>query len=131
MYRRLDDLHSQHAIPDGDGEGMSKRFAGRERGFSALAHGENADDPAHLRPGSKAVSGVRCVPSTEAGETHKGRRSWPFAISWVVYASGVLLFETHASEAHELRLWFYPAGLNPSGNVQTADLYLVAGLFAG
>ena len=27
-----------------------------ERGFSALAYGENADDPAHLRPGSKAAS---------------------------------------------------------------------------
>jgi PP-loop superfamily ATP-utilizing enzyme len=46
-----------------------------ERGFSALAHGENADDPAHLRPGSKAASGVRCARSTEAGGTHKGRRS--------------------------------------------------------
>ena len=44
-------------------------------GFSALAHGENADDPAHLRPGSKAASGVRCARSTEAGGTHKGRRS--------------------------------------------------------
>jgi pyridinium-3,5-biscarboxylic acid mononucleotide sulfurtransferase len=26
-----------------------------ERGFSAIAYGENADDPAHLRPGSKAA----------------------------------------------------------------------------
>lgn len=28
---------------------------GAERGFSAIAYGENADDPPHLRPGSKAA----------------------------------------------------------------------------
>lgn len=27
----------------------------KERGFSAIAYGENADDPAHLRPGSQAA----------------------------------------------------------------------------
>jgi pyridinium-3,5-biscarboxylic acid mononucleotide sulfurtransferase len=27
-----------------------------ERGFSAIAYGENADDPAHLRPGSRAAA---------------------------------------------------------------------------
>lgn len=27
----------------------------RERGFAAIAYGENADDPAHLRPGSQAA----------------------------------------------------------------------------
>ncbi len=28
----------------------------RERGFAAIAYGENADDPAHLRPGSRAAA---------------------------------------------------------------------------
>ncbi|MDD5199933.1 MAG: hypothetical protein PHC88_09025, partial [Terrimicrobiaceae bacterium] len=28
----------------------------RERGFAAIAYGENADDPAHLRPGSQAAA---------------------------------------------------------------------------
>ena len=42
----------------------------RERGFSAIAYGENADDPAHLRPGSKAaVEFAVLAPLKEAGLT--------------------------------------------------------------
>jgi pyridinium-3,5-biscarboxylic acid mononucleotide sulfurtransferase len=42
----------------------------RERGFSAIAYGENADDPAHLRPGSKAAAEFAVVaPLKEAGLT--------------------------------------------------------------
>ena len=42
----------------------------RDRGFSAIAYGENADDPAHLRPGSKAASEFAVLaPLKEAGLT--------------------------------------------------------------
>ncbi len=42
----------------------------RDRGFSAIAYGENADDPAHLRPGSKAAAEFAVVaPLKEAGLT--------------------------------------------------------------
>jgi pyridinium-3,5-biscarboxylic acid mononucleotide sulfurtransferase len=42
----------------------------RERGFSAIAYGENADDPAHLRPGSKAAAEFAVLaPLKEAGLT--------------------------------------------------------------
>jgi pyridinium-3,5-biscarboxylic acid mononucleotide sulfurtransferase len=42
----------------------------RERGFSALAYGENADDPAHLRPGSEAAKEFAVIaPLKEAGLT--------------------------------------------------------------
>jgi pyridinium-3,5-biscarboxylic acid mononucleotide sulfurtransferase len=42
----------------------------RERGFSILAYGENADDPAQLRPGSKAAVEFAVVaPLKEAGLT--------------------------------------------------------------
>jgi pyridinium-3,5-biscarboxylic acid mononucleotide sulfurtransferase len=42
----------------------------RERGFSAIAYGENADDPAHLRPGSKAAAEFAVLaPLREAGLT--------------------------------------------------------------
>ena len=41
-----------------------------ERGFAALAYGENADDPAHLRPGSLAASEFAILaPLKEAGLT--------------------------------------------------------------
>jgi len=41
-----------------------------ERGFSAIAYGENADDPAHLRPGSKAAAEFAVLaPLKEAGFT--------------------------------------------------------------
>jgi uncharacterized protein len=42
----------------------------RQRGFSAIAYGENADDPAHLRPGSKAAAEFAVLaPLREAGLT--------------------------------------------------------------
>jgi uncharacterized protein len=42
----------------------------RRRGFSAIAYGENADDPAHLRPGSKAAAEFSVLaPLREAGLT--------------------------------------------------------------
>ncbi|MGA7213460.1 MAG: hypothetical protein WBX20_04565, partial [Terrimicrobiaceae bacterium] len=42
----------------------------RARGFSAIAYGENADDPAHLRPGSKAAEEFAVLaPLKEAGLT--------------------------------------------------------------
>ena len=42
----------------------------RKRGFSAIAYGENADDPAHLRPGSKAAEEFAVLaPLREAGLT--------------------------------------------------------------
>ena len=42
----------------------------RERGFSAIAYGENADDPAHLRPGSRAAAEFAVLaPLKEAGLT--------------------------------------------------------------
>jgi pyridinium-3,5-biscarboxylic acid mononucleotide sulfurtransferase len=42
----------------------------RERGFSAIAYGENADDPAHLRPGSRAAAEFAVLaPLKEAGFT--------------------------------------------------------------
>jgi uncharacterized protein len=42
----------------------------REWEFSAIAYGENADDPAHLRPGSKAAAEFRVLaPLREAGLT--------------------------------------------------------------
>ena len=45
------------------------RVAG-ERGFSAIAYGENADDPAHLRPGSQAAAEFSVIaPLKEAGLT--------------------------------------------------------------
>ena len=41
-----------------------------ERGFAAIAYGENADDPAHLRPGSQAAAEFSVVaPLKEAGMT--------------------------------------------------------------
>jgi uncharacterized protein len=42
----------------------------RARGFSAIAYGENADDPAHLRPGSKAAAEFSILaPLKQAGLT--------------------------------------------------------------
>jgi pyridinium-3,5-biscarboxylic acid mononucleotide sulfurtransferase len=42
----------------------------RERGFSAIAYGENADDPADLRPGSKAAEEFAVLaPLKETGWT--------------------------------------------------------------
>lgn len=42
----------------------------RERGFAAVAYGENADDPAHLRPGSQAAREFSVIaPLKEAGLT--------------------------------------------------------------
>ena len=44
----------------------------RQRGFSAIAYGENADDPAHLRPGSRAAVEFAVVaPLKEAGLTKR------------------------------------------------------------
>ena len=44
----------------------------RQRGFSAIAYGENADDPAHLRPGSRAaVEFAVLAPLKEAGLTRE------------------------------------------------------------
>jgi uncharacterized protein len=41
-----------------------------ERGFSAIAYGENADDPAHLRPGSQAAAEFKVLaPLKQAGLT--------------------------------------------------------------
>lgn len=43
---------------------------GRERKFAAIAYGENADDPAHLRPGSQAAKEfVVLAPLKQAGLT--------------------------------------------------------------
>ncbi len=40
------------------------------RGFSAIAYGENADDPAHLRPGSRAAAEFKIIaPLKAAGLT--------------------------------------------------------------
>jgi uncharacterized protein len=42
----------------------------KERGFSVIAYGENADDPAHLRPGSRAAAEFSVIaPLKEAGLT--------------------------------------------------------------
>lgn len=42
----------------------------RERGFAAIAYGENADDPAHDRPGSRAAAEFSVIaPLKEAGLT--------------------------------------------------------------
>jgi uncharacterized protein len=42
----------------------------RERDFAAIAYGENADDPAHLRPGSRAAAEFSVIaPLKEAGLT--------------------------------------------------------------
>jgi uncharacterized protein len=42
----------------------------RERGFAAIAYGENADDPAHLRPGSQAAAEFAVLaPLKQAGLT--------------------------------------------------------------
>jgi uncharacterized protein len=42
----------------------------RERGFAAIAYGENADDPAHLRPGSQAAKEFAVIaPLKQAGLT--------------------------------------------------------------
>jgi len=44
--------------------------AAKERGFAAIAYGENADDPAHLRPGSLAAAEFSVIaPLKEAGLT--------------------------------------------------------------
>ena len=44
--------------------------AARERHFAAIAYGENADDPAHLRPGSQAAAEFSVIaPLKEAGFT--------------------------------------------------------------
>jgi uncharacterized protein len=41
-----------------------------ERGFAAIAYGENADDPAHLRPGSQAAAEFSVIaPLKQAGLT--------------------------------------------------------------
>ncbi|CAN5493685.1 ATP-dependent sacrificial sulfur transferase LarE [soil metagenome] len=43
---------------------------GRERNFAAIAYGENADDPAHLRPGSQAAQEFAVLaPLKQAGLT--------------------------------------------------------------
>jgi uncharacterized protein len=42
----------------------------RERGYAAIAYGENADDPAHLRPGSQAAAEFSILaPLKQAGLT--------------------------------------------------------------
>jgi len=42
----------------------------RERGYAAIAYGENADDPAHLRPGSQAAAEFSIIaPLKQAGLT--------------------------------------------------------------
>ncbi len=42
----------------------------RDRGFAAIAYGENADDPAHLRPGSQAAAEFAVLaPLKQAGLT--------------------------------------------------------------
>lgn len=44
--------------------------AARERGFAAIAYGENADDPAHERPGARAAEEFSVIaPLKEAGLT--------------------------------------------------------------
>lgn len=44
--------------------------AARERGFASIAYGENADDPAHDRPGSQAAKEFSVItPLNEAGLT--------------------------------------------------------------
>jgi uncharacterized protein len=44
--------------------------AARERGFAAIAYGENADDPAHERPGSRAAEEFSVIaPLKQAGLT--------------------------------------------------------------
>lgn len=46
-----------------------------ERGFSAIAYGENADDPAHLRPGSRAAAEFAVLaPLKQAGLTKEDVR---------------------------------------------------------
>ena len=48
----------------------------RERGFAAIAYGENADDPAHLRPGSQAAAEFSVIaPLKEAGLTKANVRA--------------------------------------------------------
>lgn len=48
----------------------------RDRGFTAIAYGENADDPAHLRPGSQAAREFSVVaPLRAAGLTKADVRS--------------------------------------------------------
>lgn len=47
-----------------------------ERGFAAIAYGENADDPAHLRPGSRAAQEFAVLaPLKEAGLNKAAVRS--------------------------------------------------------
>lgn len=47
-----------------------------ERGFAALAYGENADDPAHSRPGSRAAAEFHVIaPLKQAGLTKAEVRS--------------------------------------------------------
>lgn len=53
----------------------------RDRGFSAIAYGENADDPAHLRPGSQAAAEFAVLaPLKQAGltksEVRELSRAW-------------------------------------------------------
>jgi pyridinium-3,5-biscarboxylic acid mononucleotide sulfurtransferase len=46
-----------------------------ERGFTAIAYGENADDPAHLRPGSRAAAEFAVLaPLRQAGLTKEDVR---------------------------------------------------------
>jgi len=48
----------------------------RERHFAAIAYGENADDPAHLRPGSQAAAEFSVIaPLKEAGLTQADVRA--------------------------------------------------------
>ena len=48
----------------------------RERGFVTIAYGENADDPAHLRPGSQAAAEFSVIaPLKEAGLTKANVRA--------------------------------------------------------
>ncbi len=48
----------------------------KQKGFTTIAYGENADDPAHLRPGSQAASEFSVIaPLKEAGLTKEDVRT--------------------------------------------------------
>ncbi len=55
---------------------MRMEALARDRGFAAIAYGENADDPAHLRPGSRAAKEFAVIaPLKQAGLTKSDVRS--------------------------------------------------------
>lgn len=89
----------------------------RERGFAAIAYGENADDPAHLRPGSQAAKDFSVIaPLREAGLTKAGVRtlsrelglptadapSQPCLSSRIPYGTPVSLDAIHLVERGEI-----------------------------